>query len=168
MHRCYKYPPISLSKHEVMSTAHARDYGTKHKLSIIGCEIHSSHSGMVANHILYIGKPHPTSEINGVLVNREMQRNAKRNGSHTHKLNTSAQAHHSAWRIFSCAEWLTPSLDSVRDVGLMFYVYFLLLRISILLLYTVVEFLPFSCMLTSSVAKLVFSIGLSSLYALNV
>ena len=78
-------------------------------------------------------------------------RETKWNRSHTHKI-TTAQAHHST-HIFSCAVWLPPSLDSVREVWLiLFSVYSLLSRLSILLL-TVLEMLPLSCMLTSSVAS---------------
>ena len=62
-----------------------------------------------------------------VLVNREM----KLNGSHTHKFTPSAQAHHST-RIFSCAVWLAPGLDSVSEVRLMlFSVYSLLWQLSL-------------------------------------
>ena len=62
-----------------------------------------------------------------VLVNRE----TKLNGSLTHKFTTSAQAHHST-RIFSCAIWLTPGLDSVSEVRLMlFSVYSLLWQLSL-------------------------------------
>ena len=70
-------------------------------------------------------------------------RETKWNGSHTHKITTSVQAHHST-HIFSCAVWLPLSLDSVREVWLIFFsVYSLLSRLSILLL-TVLGFLPFS------------------------
>ena len=92
-------------------------------------------------------KLHKACERGASKSRNETKRNeTKRNGSHTHKFTTSAQAHHSS-RIFSCAVWLAPGLDTVSEVRLMlFFVYSLLWQLSILSL-TVLE--SFSqCMLT--------------------
>ena len=62
-----------------------------------------------------------------------------------------------------------PSVNSVREVRLMFSVYSLLWQLSILLL-TVLESLPFSCMLTVDIFSSLFSVLGSrlSFYALKI
>ena len=61
------------------------------------------------------------------------------------------QAYHGTCN-FSCAIWVAPRLDSVSEVRLVFSVYSLLQQLLIILL-TVLEFFPFSCMLTVDISR---------------
>ena len=80
----------------------------------------------------------------GASKSRNKTKSEMKRKPHPHKFTTSAQVHHST----SIYGSLPCSLDSVTEVRLMlFSVYSLLWQLSILLL-TVLDFLPFSCMLT--------------------
>ena len=73
-------------------------------------------------------------------------------------------------RLFSHVPYgSAPSVDSVRELRLMFSVYSLLWQLSILLL-TVLESLPFSCMLTVDIFSSQFSVlgSCLSFYALKI
>ena len=77
----------------------------------------------------------------GTSKSRNKTKSETKRKPNPHKFTTSTQAHHST----SIYGSIPCSLDSVTEVRLM--VYSLLWQLSILLL-TVLDFLPFSCMLT--------------------